>query len=62
MPTTRLAQVFAQQLGGFRIEQTDSLVVPLHLNPSADPPWWRAVVGGLNFHAAVQMDCKLPYR
>ena len=52
----RLAQVFAQQLAGLRIEQADLPGIPLHLHSSADPSGRRAVVSRLNFHAAVQMD------
>ena len=51
-----LAQVLAQQLAGLRIEQADVLTIPLHLHAPADPARRRAVVGGFDFHAAVQMN------
>ena len=55
MPAALLPQMLAQQLPGARIEQAHVRVVPLHLNAPADPARRRAVVGGFDFHAAVQM-------
>ena len=37
------------------IEQADVAAVPLHLDLAADPARRRAVVGGLDFHAAIQI-------
>ena len=55
MPAALLAQVLPQQLAGLRIQQPDVTGIPLHLNPPADPAWRCAVVGGFDFHAAIQM-------
>jgi len=51
----RLAEMLAQQLPRFRIEQTNPLQVPLHLHAAADPQRRGAVVSGLDFDAAVQV-------
>jgi hypothetical protein len=55
MPAALLAQMLAQQLSCFRMEQADMLSIPLHCHAAADPAWWRAVVGRFHFDAAVQM-------
>src|SRR5271155_6263938 len=47
--------MFAQQLTSFGIEQADVQRVPLHLHHSSDPAWRRAVVGRLDFDAAIEM-------
>src|SRR5258708_13131406 len=44
MASTRLAQVFAQELSGLRVHQTDLVRIPLHLNAPADPPRRCAIV------------------
>ena len=51
-----LAQMFTQELAGPRIEQPYMPEIPLHLHASADPSRRRAVISGLDFHAAVQMN------
>ena len=51
----RRAQMFAQQLPGLRCEQPHMQIVPLHLHALADPPGRRAVVGVLDFDAAIEM-------
>ena len=56
MPAARRAQMLAQQLAGLRIEQADVQVVPLHLDALADPAGRRAVVRGVDFDAAIEMD------
>src|SRR5690348_1744868 len=55
IPAAFLADVFAQQLAGFGIEQADEQLVPLHARHTSDPPRRRAVVGGFDFDAAVQV-------
>ena len=50
-----LAQVLAQQLPGEGIEQPNMRVIPLHVNAASDPARRRAIVGGLDFDAAVQV-------
>jgi hypothetical protein len=55
MPTTFLAQVFAQQLSGLRMKQAYIQTVPLHRHTSSDPAWWRTVVSGSNFDTAVEV-------
>src|SRR2546422_464852 len=60
MPPTFLAQVLAQELTGFGIEQPDLQPVPLNMNLTADPTRWRTVVGGFYFNAAVQMHSAFP--
>ena len=40
----------------FGVEQPHVQVVPLHLDALADPAGRRAVVGGLDFDAAIEMD------
>jgi hypothetical protein len=55
IPAAFLAHVFAQQLAGFRIEQTDEQFVPLHAQHTPDPGGRRAVVSGFDFNAAIQM-------
>ena len=47
--------MLTQQLARLRGEQTDMQVVPLHLDPSADPPGWCAVVRGLDLDAAIEV-------
>ena len=59
MLATHLRQVFPQQFAGLRVKQADIAVIPLHRNLLADPPWRRAVVGRIHFHAAIQIDLAL---
>jgi hypothetical protein len=47
--------VFAQQLAGDGVKQTDMRVIPLHLNTAADPARRRAIVGGFHFDATIQV-------
>jgi hypothetical protein len=42
-------------LAGLGIEQADEQLVPLHAHHAPDPAGRRAVVGGFDFDAAVQM-------
>src|SRR5437762_11992782 len=56
MPAALLAQMFTQQLPRAWIQRSHMCVIPLHLNPAADPAWRSAVIGRFNFHAAIQMD------
>ena len=55
MPATLAAQMFAQQLTGFGIEQTYEHRVPLHMHLVPDPAWRRSVVSRFNFDAPIQM-------
>ena len=55
IPTALLAHVFAQQLPGFRIEQTNIQLIPLHAQHPPDPAWRSAVVGGFDFDATIEM-------
>jgi hypothetical protein len=50
-----LPQVLAQQLATERVDQSHVRGIPLHVNPASDPARRRAIVGGLDFDAAVQM-------
>ena len=56
MPAAWRPQMLAQQLPGLRREQADVQIIPLHLDALADPAGWRAVVRGLDFDAAIEMD------
>ncbi len=47
--------MLTQELPGLRIHQADEEVVPLHVDPTPDPARRRAVVRGLDFHAAIEM-------
>ena len=47
--------MLAQKLTGLRIQQADEEVVPLHVDPTPNPARRRAVVRGLDFHAAIEM-------
>ena len=55
VPAARGAHVLAQELAGLRIEQADEEVVPLHVDATTDPARRRAVVRGLDLHAAIEM-------
>src|SRR5688500_9805042 len=55
MPAARCAYMLAQQLSGLRIEQPDVQTIPLHLDAAPDPAWRRAVVRGVDFHAAIEV-------
>ena len=55
IPAALLAHVFAQQLPGLGIEQTNIQLIPLHSQHAPDPARRRAVVGGFDFDAAIQM-------
>src|SRR6516164_2448255 len=50
-----LAQMLAEKLVGIGMQDAHVQRVPLHLHGTPDPSWWQAVVGGLDFHATVQM-------
>src|SRR5579863_8637639 len=55
MSAALLAEMLAQQLSGFWMEQADMLAVPLHCHTAADPAWRCAVVGRFHFDTAIQM-------
>jgi len=40
-------------LAGFRIEEPDEQLIPLHVHQAPDPAWRRTVVGCFDFYAAV---------
>ena len=48
--------MLAQQQPGLGCEQADVEIVPLHVDALADPARRRAVVRGLDFDAAIEMD------
>ena len=55
MPAPWRAEVLAEELAGARVEQSDLGTVPLHVDAAADPAGRRAVVGGCDLDAAVEM-------
>src|SRR5436309_5464838 len=55
VPAPRRPQMLAQQQPGLGCEQADVEIVPLHVDPLADPARWSAVVGGLDLDAAIEM-------
>ena len=56
MPPARRAQMLAEELLGRRMEQADVQVIPLDLDAASNPAGRRAVVGGLDFDAPIEMD------
>jgi hypothetical protein len=56
MPAARGAHVLAQELASRRIDQPDVEIIPLHVDAPADPAGRRAVVSGVDFDAAIEMD------
>jgi hypothetical protein len=56
IPAAARAQMLPQQPAGRRRQQSDVEIVPLHLHALPQPPRRRAVVGALDFDAAVEMD------
>ena len=56
MAASLLTHVLAQQLARDGIDDTYMASVPLHTNRTANPAWWRAVVRGIYFDAAIQID------
>src|SRR5215470_18991112 len=55
MTAAFLPEMLAQKLAGDGIQEADMSGIPLDLNVAADPAWRRAVVGSLDFHAAIQV-------
>ena len=55
-PSARLRLALTQQSAGLRIDQPHPPFVPLHVHAPADPTTWSAVVRGLDFDAAVEVD------
>ena len=55
MPAAGAAHVFAQEPPRFRIEQPDVEIGPLCVDALPDPAWWRRVVRGFDFDAAIEM-------
>ena len=47
--------MLAKELSCLRGEQADVQIIPLHLDPLADPARWRAVVRGVDFDAAIEV-------
>ena len=47
--------MLAQELSRLRGEQADVQIIPLHLDPLADPAGRRAVVRGFDFDAAIEV-------
>ena len=56
IPAAAGAQMLAQELAGRRRQQADVEIVPLHLHALPEPPGRRAVIRGLDFDAAIEMD------
>jgi len=56
IPSALLAHMFAQQLPGLGIEQTNIQLIPLHAQHAPDPARRCAVVRGFDFDAAIQMN------
>src|SRR3954468_3239763 len=54
--TALLVQVLAQQLAAARIEHSHDASVPLHFDATTDPTRRRAVVGSIDFDAAVEVN------
>src|SRR6516165_4709950 len=52
---TLLAQMFAQELVGAGMQDAHVQRVPLHPHGTPGPSWRQAVIGGFDFHTAVQM-------
>jgi len=55
VPAPRRAQMLAQELPRLRGEQADVQIIPLHLDPLADPAGRGPVVGGLDLDAAIEV-------
>jgi hypothetical protein len=54
-----LWQVFPQQFAGPWVQHPDETVVPLHLHFLSNSARRPAVVGRIDFHAAIQIDLAL---
>ena len=48
--------MFPQKLAVARLDQTNVSLVPLHVNATADPARWGAVIGCFNLDTAIQMN------
>src|SRR5688572_25055283 len=55
MPPPLLADVLAQELMRFRLENADVEFIPLHMDKPSDPAGRRTVVGRFDFDTTVQM-------
>ncbi len=55
MPATRGAQVLAQQVPRLGIDESDVQLIPLHVDVLSDPARRRAVIRGLDLHAAIEV-------
>ena len=55
IPASFLADMLAQELAVVGIEEAHVKLIPLYVHHPPDPAGRRAVVGGLDLHAAVQM-------
>src|SRR5579863_3734454 len=56
MPATLLAQMFAQQHSGLRIEQAHMQAIPLHADHPPDPSRRGAVICRFDLDASIEMD------
>src|SRR5213594_1439330 len=56
MPAAFLADMLAQKLVGFGIENADVKRIPLNVDKLSNPARWHAVVGGFDFDTAIQMN------
>src|SRR5215471_7559289 len=50
-----LTEMLTHELSGVGIEDTNEYAIPLHFHGAPDPTGGCAVVGGIDFHAAVQV-------
>lgn len=56
IPTGSLAKVLTEKLVGTGIQDPHLRFIPLHLDGSPDPSGRNSVIGGGDFHAAVQVN------
>ena len=56
MPAAFLPDMLTQQLVRSWIENTDVERIPLDIDELANPTWRNAVIGGLDFDAAIEMN------
>ena len=55
MLASLLTEMFAHELSSFGIEEANKHAIPLHVHGAPNPTRGRAVVGGIDFDAAIQV-------
>src|SRR5260370_24201046 len=55
IPSPFLHHMLAQELAGLGIEHTNEQAIPLHFDRASDPTRRGAVIGSVDFHAAIQV-------